>query len=48
MTEPKRPDNHPEPRPWSAPTIERLPKLTELTLQSMPFGSPIGGGPGVF
>ncbi len=33
----------PERRPWVPPTVEELPKLAELTLQS-PLGDPIEGG----
>jgi hypothetical protein len=32
-------------RPWEAPRVSDLPRLTELTLQTGP-GIPGGGGPG--
>jgi hypothetical protein len=35
----------PRRRPWEAPRVSDLPRLTELTLQTGP-GIPGGGGPG--
>jgi hypothetical protein len=45
---PNRKDRDDEPAtrmPWRPPTIEKLPPLTDLTLQT---GSPIPGGEGLF
>ena len=33
---------------WVPPVLERLPKLTDLTLTSSAFGDPIDGGPTAF
>lgn len=33
-------------RPWSAPAVQELPRLTELTLQSFIPGTGIPGGGG--
>ena len=38
-----QPNDQPERRPWAAPELTELPKLTDLTLIS---GIPGGGGPG--
>ena len=38
--------DRPEPKaPWQTPAIEKLPRLTELTLQT---GDPVPGDEGVF
>jgi|GEM_PF-902536 len=36
----------PSKRPWSAPAVQELPRLTELTLQSFIPGTGIPGGGG--
>ena len=33
-------------QPWTAPTVQELPRLTDLTLQTFGGGIPGGGGTG--
>ncbi len=51
MKQPTTPPAQPKPpvkQPWVPPTVQELPKLTDLTLTSGIDGDPIGGGPSAF